>query len=548
MTEPTAAHAVHWPTDVAESYYESGLWRGKNLFHFLAEAAKSHPDKIALVDGDVRLSYAELVDRAEAGARRFIEAGFSPDDRVIIQLPNSWQFTVLTFALIRAGIVPVMTLPAHREMELTGIAEVAEARGIIVPASFRGFDHRALALSIKDACPSVERIIVSDTAEGEQSLEQLLEPSEAPLTALPHPTPESVALFLLSGGTTGLPKLISRTHNDYELNARLCSEVTRVTEDSVYLICLPASHNFALACPGLVGTLFAGGTVVTLPTPEPQKVFQTIADEAVTITAAVPAVAQRWVEYAEKTPLHPDLSSLRVLQVGGSRLPDEIAARIRPATGATLQQVFGMAEGLINMTRLDDSEEVITTTQGRPVSKFDEVRIADAFGVDLPADHEGTILTRGPYTPRGYYRAPEANSRSFVDGWYSSGDIVVRRSDGNLVVHGRDKDIINRGGEKISAEEIESLVYRSPQVKLAAVVAMPDSVLGERLCLYATVEPGATLSLEEIRASLTEAGIAAYKLPDHLEIVEDIPMTKVGKINKKELRDDIRQRIGDQQL
>lgn len=197
MTDSTAAHAVQWPTEVADSYYESGLWRGKNLFQVLAAVAESHPEKTALVDGDVRISYAELIDRAEAGARRLIEAGFSADDRVIIQLPNSWQFTVLTFAFIRAGIVPVMTLPAHREMELTGVTEVAQARGIVVPASFREFDHRALALSVKDACPSVEKIIVSDAEEGELSLEQLLEPSDAPFSSLPYSTPESVAVFLL---------------------------------------------------------------------------------------------------------------------------------------------------------------------------------------------------------------------------------------------------------------------------------------------------------------------------------------------------------------
>ncbi|WP_166975214.1 (2,3-dihydroxybenzoyl)adenylate synthase [Brevibacterium atlanticum] len=542
MTSPSTVHTVPWPAEIAAEYRSQGLWRGKTLFTTLLEVAEQLPEKIALVDGDVRISYRELVDRAEAGARRLLDLGLAPDDRILVQLPNCWQFVVLTFACARAGIVPVMALAGHREVELSGIAEVSESRAIVVPDTLKDFDHRALARIIRDEAPDLKTIIVSGQAGQDVSLDELLAPSAGELSELDHPESSSVALFLLSGGTTGLPKLISRTHDDYELNARLCADVAGIDVDAVYLVCVPASHNFALACPGILGVLFAGGTVVTLPSPQPKRVLRAIETEGVTITAAVPAVVQRWLEHVEQSPSEIDLSTLRTVQVGGSRLPDEIARRVTPLLGATLQQVFGMAEGLINMTRLDDPLEVITTTQGRPVSELDEVRIVGPDGETVADGQEGLIYTRGPYTPRGYYRAPEANAKSFVDGWYGSGDIVVRRPDGNLVVHGRDKDIINRGGEKISAEEIESLVYRLPQVELAAVVAMPDHVLGERLCLYVTLQPGAQASLEDVRAALTDAGIAEYKLPERLEIVEEIPMTKVGKINKKELRDDIRQR------
>jgi 2,3-dihydroxybenzoate-AMP ligase len=254
-------------------------------------------------------------------------------------------------------------------------------------------------------------------------------------------------------------------------------------------------------------------------------------------------VAQRWIEYQQEAGTK-QLASLEVLQVGGSRLPDEIARKVKPVLGATLQQVFGMAEGLINTTRLDDPEDVICTTQGRPVSEADEVRIVDETGEDLPDGVPGSILTRGPYTPRGYYRAPEANSRAFTsDGWYASGDIVERRPDGNLIVQGRDKDMINRGGEKISAEEIESLVYRIEDVTMAAAVAMPDQMLGERLCLYITVKPGSEVTLEQIQDMLRRTGVAAFKIPEHLVVVDELPTTKVGKINKKDLRADIAERL-----
>ena len=204
-----------------------------------------------------------------------------------------------------------------------------------------------------------------------------------------------------------------------------------------------------------------------------------------------------------------------------------------------------MAEGLINTTRLNDSDEVICTTQGRPVHEADEVRVLDADGLDVPDGTPGALYTRGPYTPRGYYNAPEHNAQSFLDGgWYGSGDIVVRRPDGNLVVHGRNKDMINRGGEKISAEEIESLVYTVGGVELNAAVAVPDAILGERLCLYLVPEPGVEFTLDGLRDQLSAIGIAAYKLPERLELVPELPMTKVGKIDKRALRQDAATRAG----
>jgi non-ribosomal peptide synthetase component E (peptide arylation enzyme) len=281
-----------------------------------------------------------------------------------------------------------------------------------------------------------------------------------------------------------------------------------------------------------------------LPSPEPVRVFATIEAEGVTVAAAVPAVAQRWLDHQEEVGGE-QLKTLRLLQVGGSRLPDEHAARVKPVLGATLQQVFGMAEGLINTTRIDDPDEVIVGTQGRPVHEADEVRILDPFGQDVPDGTPGAIYTRGPYTPRGYYNAAEHNRRAFQgDGWYGSGDIVVRRPDGNLVVHGRDKDMINRGGEKISAEEIEDLMYRLGSLELVAAVAMPDPVLGERLCVYVVPKPGRSApTVDEVRAAFDQRGVAAYKFPERIEVVADLPMTKVGKINKKALREDIATRL-----
>ena len=467
-----------------------------------------------------------------------------PGDRIVVQLPNGWPFVVLTLACLRAGIVPVMALPAHRRHELAYLCEHSEARALAVPDVLRGFDHQQMAEELLAASPALEHVLVAGQDVRHQNLTALCAEPDAgtPVPAAGHPDPAGVAVFLLSGGTTGLPKLIARTHNDYSYNARASARLCRLGERTVYLVSLPASHNFPLACPGILGTLLSGGRVVMLGSPDPASAFAAIEREGVTITAVVPAVAQRWLAHAAELGSRGvgagALRTLEVLQVGGARLADEHATRIKPVLGATLQQVFGMAEGLLNYTRLDDPDEVICGTQGRPLSPGDEVRIVDADGNDLPDGQPGALLTRGPYTPRGYYRAPEQNARAFTpDGWYASGDVVRRRPDGNLVVEGRDKDMINRGGEKISAEEVENLLYRMPGIAQVAAVAAPDAELGERICVFVVPEPGGDITLGAIRDGMATAGVARFKWPERLEIVAELPVTKMGKLDKKALRE-----------
>jgi salicylate---CoA ligase len=576
---PISDGTVPWPAEAARDYVARGYWAGVPLGTLLREVADRRPDAPALADprAGVRLTYAELAGRAESAAARLLELGMRPGDRIIVQLANGWEFVVLTLACLHAGIVPVMALPAHRRTELSYLAVHAEATAIAVTGRIRGFDHEALAHELADDVASVTsapwRVLVAsdhgtgddgtgddgtgadgtgdNRATGSIDLRALCGPGEdsgADRKRLDqvHVDSRDVAVFLLSGGTTGLPKLIARTHDDYAYNARRSAEIACLDADSVYLVSLPAGHNFPLACPGILGTLLSGGRVVTLPSPEPARAFATIEAEGVTHTAVVPAVAARWLDHAEDSAERPTdpLATLRVLQVGGARLPDELARDVRPVMRATLQQVFGMAEGLLNYTRLDDPEEVICTTQGRPMCPDDEVRLVDELDRDVPEGEPGSLLTRGPYTPRGYYKAAEQNARAFTsDGWYRSGDICRRTTDGNLIVEGRDKDMINRGGEKISSEEVENLVYQLPGVAQVAAVAMPDPLLGERLCVYVVARPGHSVTLDEIRDAMETVGVARFKIPERLEVVPELPSTKVGKIDKKALRADIAERL-----
>jgi 2,3-dihydroxybenzoate-AMP ligase len=550
MVTPIAEGAVAWPEEFARRYVEAGYWAGRPLGAEFCAAVDRSPDAVALVDGEVRIGYRELLARADAAAGGMAELGIRAGDRIVVQLANGWPFVVLTLACLRAGVVPVMALPGHRRTELTYLVEHAEAVAIAVPDVLREFDHQELAAELVAGSSTLRHVLVDGkAADGHVDLAGLCAPGRDPDADRRRwdaaaPDPRAVAVFLLSGGTTGLPKLIGRTHDDYAYNARASADMAGIDASTVYLVTLPAGHNFPLACPGILGTLLRGGRVVMLASPEPQRAFAAIEAHAVTHTAAVPAVTGRWLEHAAEHG-RPG-TSLRVLQVGGARLADELAMRVRPVLGAQLQQVFGMAEGLLNYTRLDDPDDVVWHSQGRPMSPADEIRLVDDLDRDVPDGEPGSLITRGPYTPRGYYRAAEQNARAFTaGGWYRSGDICRRRPDGNLVVEGRDKDMINRGGEKISAEEVENLVYGMPEVSQVAAVAMPDPVLGERVCVYVVPRRDATVTLDGIRRWMDTAGVAGFKLPERLELVERLPLTKVGKVDKKTLRADVAARMAE---
>jgi non-ribosomal peptide synthetase component E (peptide arylation enzyme) len=300
-------------------------------------------------------------------------------------------------------------------------------------------------------------------------------------------------------------------------------------------------HNFPLAGAVQPG-LLTGGKIVLVQGPESETVCDLIAAESITWICAVPAMVANWLNNSGFRCTN--LSSLRSLAVGGARLNPEPARRVLDELGPVLTQVYGMAEGLCCSTRRDDPEEVIVETQGRPVSEADECKIVDDELNEVPAGELGELLTRGPYTIRGYYQAPAHNRTAFTaDGFYQTGDMVRLHPSGNFIVEGRKKDLINRGGEKISAEEIENLIITHPAVLNTAVVAMPDPVLGERTCAYVVLQQGASLDFERLRRFLEQKRIARYKLPERLELVPSLPTTAVGKISKKDLREDIKRKL-----
>lgn len=528
-----------WPAEFAERYRAAGHWRGETFGAMLRERAAAHPDRVAIVDPGAgggperRWTYAELDARADRLAAGLLARGILGGDRVVVQLPNIAEFFEVIFALFRIGALPVFALPAHRETEIRYFCEFTEAAAYVIAGQHGGYDYRALAAAVRAEVPALRHVFVAGPDAGAF---EPLEAVHAEPVDVDGPEPGDLAFLQLSGGSTGIPKLIPRTHDDYIYSLRGSNEICAVDEHSVYLCALPAAHNFPLSSPGTLGALYAGARVVLCPQPSPETAFPLIERERVTITGLVPPLALVWTEAGPNTPY--DLSSLDVLLVGGAKFSEQAARRVRPALGCTLQQVFGMAEGLVNYTRLDDPAETIVTTQGRPISPDDEIRVVDDADEDVPEGASGHLLTRGPYTIRGYWRAPRHNARAFTDdGFYRTGDIVRRTGTGHLIVEGRAKDQINRGGEKIAAEEVENHILAHPAVHDANVVGEPDPYLGERSLAYVILRAGAgTLKPVEIKRFVRGRGLAAYKVPDRVEFVTEFPQTGVGKISKKDLR------------
>ncbi|NKX90699.1 (2,3-dihydroxybenzoyl)adenylate synthase [Nocardia coubleae] len=538
LTEPALAGFTPWPADLADRYRAQNLWTGETFGEVLAARAAAAPDRIAVLDTANSWSYAELHHRARSLAAGLARLGITPGDRVLVQLPNRAEFVEVIFALFELGALPVFCLPAHRAAELVPIAEAAAATAVITCRTHQRFDYAALAATVRENVPSLRHVllVLDEGQELPEGARDIAEFRDEPVE-LPGPSAGDVAFLQLSGGSTGIPKLIARTHDDYLYSVRRSAEICELDSDTVYLATLPVAHNFPMSSPGILGALWAGGAVAMTPDPTPATAFPLIERFGVTITGLVPPVARLWTERAEAGDT-PDLSSLRILQVGGARCQDELARRIGPALGVTLQQVFGMAEGLVCYTRLDDPIDVVVSTQGRPMSEFDQIAVVDDNGVEVVPGEQGNLITQGPYTIRGYYDNPEADARSFTaDGWYRTGDIVSIRPDGNLVVAGRAGDWVNRGGEKVSAEELEAHLLEHPGIRDAVIVGTPDPVLGQRICAFVQpADPEQRPTLTAVRKFVRERGVAAWKMPDAVVVIEEFPETGVGKTSRKELR------------
>ncbi|ELQ6132193.1 (2,3-dihydroxybenzoyl)adenylate synthase [Cronobacter dublinensis] len=518
---------TRWPDDFAAHYRAKGYWLDLPLTDIVSRHAQSVAT--AVIDGERRFSYRELDAASTRLAGALSRRGLKNGDTALVQLGNVAEFYIVFFALLKIGVAPVNALFSHQRTELDAYARQIAPALLIADREHALFDDDAYADALAAKTPTLRLTLLRG-----DTLEALIAEPQAGFTPAPSAADE-VAFFQLSGGSTGTPKLIPRTHNDYYYSIRRSTEICAFSRETRYLCALPAAHNYPLSSPGALGVFFAEGCVVLARDPSATLCFPLIEQHQINVTALVPPAVSLWLQAIQEWGTNRALASLKLLQVGGARLSDTLAARIPAEIGCQLQQVFGMAEGLVNYTRLDDPDARIFTTQGCPMSPDDEVWVADEDGNPLPRGQVGRLMTRGPYTFRGYYNSPAHNASAFDDnGFYCSGDLIAIDEHGYITVQGREKDQINRGGEKIAAEEIENLLLGHEAIVHAGLVSMEDSLLGEKSCAY--IVTNRAVKAVEIRRYLRELGVADFKLPDRVERVDALPLTPVGKVDKKQLR------------
>ncbi len=538
---------VPFPPEFARRYREKGYWQDKSLAEEFSAVFRKYASRIAFVDRGKTYTYAE-VDRGSDGlALNLLDFGLKPLDRVVVQLPNTIDFVLLYFALQKIGCIPIAALVTHRYLEVSQFVKLSGATTCVVPDRAGDFDFQDMVERVRAESTTLKfGIALGEPKTGFASLGELIarKPTRSPeeLKRI-RIDPCDPAVFQLSGGTTGIPKLIPRTHNDYAYNSKMAVSVCGVDENSVLLLVLPIAHNLPLACPGIQGFMFRGARIVLSASTRPEDMFRLIQENRITHLKVVPALLTRLIN--DPAIGKYDLSSVKVVQSGGQRMQPEVRVRTKQLIpSATVQENFGMGEGMLMFVRLDDPEEVRLETCGRPICPDDEVRLIDDEGREVPDGEVGEFSARGPYTLRGYFGVPEYNARQFTpDGFYRSGDLMRRHRSGNYVVEGRKKDLINRGGEKISAEEVENLILSHPAVQDVACVHMPDAQMGEKMCAYAILKNGQSLTLKDLVGFLLAKEIAKFKLPERLEVVSEFPVSTFGKVSKKTLAEMIAKKL-----
>ena len=523
---------VPFPPEFAQRYRAKGYWRDKSLAQEFDVVFKKYASRVALVDGDRVFTYQDVDDKSDNLALNLLELGLKPLDRVVPALPNIAEFVILYFALQKIGAIPIAALVTHRFAEINQFVQLSGAAACVYPERLGDFEFEPMIRRVQEGNAQLKHCISLSRLKSLIEKKSGLSKEELKKIRI---DPTDPCIFQLSGGTTGIPKLIPRTHNDYSYNSRAAAPVCAVSADSVLLLALPAAHNLPLACPGIQGYFFQGGKVVLSPTTRPEEIFKLVERHRVTHIKVVPALLVRLINDLAMNSR--DLSSVKVIQSGGQRMQPEVRLRTQQLIpGAFVQENFGMGEGMLFFVRLDDPQDVKLETCGRPICPDDEVRLVDNDGREVPDGEVGELTCRGPYTLRGYFGAPEYNAKQFTpDGFYCTGDLMRRHRSGNYVVEGRKKDLINRGGEKISAEEIENLILMHPAVQNAACVPVHDANLGEKMCACVILKPGRQLDLASLVSFLKEREIAKFKLPESMMVVDEFPVSTFGKVSKKAL-------------
>jgi non-ribosomal peptide synthetase component E (peptide arylation enzyme) len=535
---------VYADAAAAGRLFASGAWIDRTIGQALAGTAARFPNRPAFISDERMIGFAELHAASDRLAATMLKSGLRPGDRAIFQIGTTVDSVLMLVAAYKAGIIPVCAVPQYRELEIGQLAEQSAARAHIVQADFSAFDLVAFAQAMKARHDSIEHVIVIRSGgAGTTSLDPLANgisaEEAAAILAAAAPGSRDTLSFQLSGGTTGVPKIIPRFHGEYLGHAAAWMRRIRLDEDGRMIWSLPLLHN-AGQLYALMPALLSGVTTVLMPRVDIPRMLELIETHQATHALSIGPIAPSLIAYPDVS--RHDLSSLRLF--GTMNRADALEAHL----GVPCANLFGMTEGLLLGSPADAPEALRHLTQGASGCPEDEVRLVDlASGADVPDGEVGELRFRGPSSLLGYYRAPEATAAALTtDGFVRTGDLMKRHRVGGWVGYsfeGRIRDNVNRGGEKIGCEEVEAIVAHHPSVADAKLVAMPDPIYGEKGCIFVILRPGAKPpSIPELIELFVSRGVAKFKCPERIEIIDEFPVTRVGKFDRAALK----QRIGAQ--
>ncbi len=516
----------------------AGFWNDQTLLEAFSKTVRDDPGRIAVVGYEAAsnrhtlLTYGELQQTADRIAANLLRLGVKPGEVVSYQLPNWWQFVALHLALLRIGAVTNPIMPIFRDREMEFMLALAETRMLIVPQRFRDFDHAAMADRLKARVPTLEHIVVIGSGD-DRDFEAVLNSPGKRVEAATAASADDVVQLLYTSGTTGEPKGVMHTSNTLLNSVRYFEDRVHLTANDVVLMASPMAHQTGFLV-GLLLPLYLGGRVVLQDIWNPAKAADIIETERVTMTmASTPFLADLTAE-AELRPKA--MKSLRTFVSAGAPIPRVLVRRATENLGAHIISGWGMTEnGLVTTTKLDDPPEKVFETDGCP-SQGMEVRTVDDGGKVLPHNEEGRLQARGPGTFVGYLKRPHLYAVD-RDGWFETGDLARKDEDGYIRITGRTKDIVIRGGENVPVIEIEQLMYRHPAVQEVAIVGVPDERLGERACACVVLREGASLTLADLSGYMAENTVAKNYWPERIEVLDALPKTPSGKVQKFKLRE-----------
>jgi 2,3-dihydroxybenzoate-AMP ligase len=533
----------------AETYNKLRWWSGLTFGDILDRAADIHPEKEAFVDRKTRLTYGEARENTNKLAIGLMDLGIQPLDRVLVQLPNWNEFVFAYFGLQKIGAIPVLLIDRYRQLEINNLISLSGATSWIIPSRYKKTDYVPIINDVLKEHPELEHIITV-RGDGDQkpflSLEQLIEGAELTEDNLARladrrPDPMQVAHMGPTGGTTGAPKIVPRTHNSLINGIEYCSKSWDQSNEDINLIAGPIGHDLTFS-KGFIGAIITLGKIVFLDSTDDQEICETIEREKVTSIIWVPTLAQRMLQYKDLDTY--DLSSLKKMHSAGGASHPELVRDVTERLKMKFYNGYGATEGMTTITRTTDDLKTICSTVGRPTCPYDTYKVIDQDGSELPSNSQGELVLKGPGVFTGYYNNPEENKRAFTkDRFFRTGDVATIDEKGYITLTGRIKEMINRGGESISATQIEELISRHPDVAAVAVIPMPDPVMGERVCAFIQPKAGAQLTFDEIISFLKGQKASVLQLPERMEFIDAMPYTGAQKMDKKSLREDIEKKL-----